>query len=979
MASIKHALNEQYTFDQTLLLALDMETIANAAVIYFESLGAKQVKFIWCTSCPNIAHSQSIPKIDLNEIQVSLLEQACIKNQTAEKIIGATHHTVEVLTVTDEHGASLYFEFDALGADPRQHKQWSQALNNLALRCQSMMQKERLLDDLARLANAEKLQRALFAISDLANSDKDSQEVLHEIHQIVGTLMYANNFLIVRYDNIDESMRFIYFVDSVDEDLPDMDKKMYKQDMPNSLTLAMLQLGSPLHGSTMDVINLINLKRDESLGPDSHDWLGVPMLDRGIVVGGIVLQSYDSAYSFSPEDQTLLTYVAQHISIVLLRRDAHEELEKRVNERTGELQREIIVRQRAEHLQQALFRIAEVSQSSVSMDLFYASVHNIIGELLQAKNFYIAFLTADGQSLEFPYFVDERDKVSGTRTLGHGLTEYVIRTGKPVCLNRSDIDKLEQQGEVIVSGAKSISWIGVPLLVAGNVNGVIALQSYSNDYHYKNEDKELVSFVAVHISNALERRLATENLRIANSELEQRVTERTHELANTNIELRDQITVRERIENALKHETMHDALTGLPNRTQLLERLSSALTNYKDDTRKIFAVLFLDLDRFKVVNDSVGHLVGDQLLIQVAKSIGGCIRAPDLIARLGGDEFAILLENILDQEYVIQIANRIIQTLNIPIRIDGKELFTSVSIGIAIANPRYCNPEELLRDADVAMYRAKESGRKRYALFDEGMHEMAINALELENDLNRALSRNEFLPYYQPITQLRDGEIVGFEALIRWQHPQRGLLKPIDFLAVAAESGNLEAIDWQIYEQACKDFHSISTIGNYISLNVSPAHLREKSFANRFLTMLEHYQVETKYIRLEITEGALLEDPDQVHLCLLHLQAMGVHTFLDDFGTGYSSLSYLHRFPLSGIKIDRSFVSALFKDEVGGSSAIVRSICLMAESLGLAVIAEGIETEEQLEQLCALGLTLGQGYYFSRPISVQELCKQYIA
>lgn len=974
MASSEHALSELNTFDQILLLAFDLEALASASSRYFKHIGAKQFLLVWITVDQEPLHFQTESNTQLNAQQAQLIQQA-YQQKTDAKIISAHHaHKATILTAGENYCFFMLYSFDENADDPQLSMLWLDAQQKLAWSCEAVMQLLHLRSDYERLTKAENLQQALFAISDLANSDKESQVVLQEIHQIVGTLMYADNFLIVRYDHKDESMRFIYFVDSQDDILPDMDKKIYKRDMPNSLTMAMLQRNNPLHGNSLDLVTMLNLKSDESIGPDSHDWLGVPMINNAVVVGGIVLQSYDLDHKFSDEDQALLVYVAQHISIVLQRRDAHDELERRVNERTLELQNEIAVRQRAEQLQQALFRIAEVSQSTVSMDLFYASVHNIVGELLHAKNFYIAFLTADGQGLEFPYFVDEHDKVSGFRKLGHGLTEYVIRNGKPVCLNRNEIDLLAAQGEVTVSGSKSVSWLGVPLLIAGKVNGVITLQSYSHDYQYKNEDKELVSFVAVHISNALERRLANENLRIAYAELEQRVHERTHELANTNVELRDQISVRERIENALKHETLHDALTGLPNRTQLLERLDNALNNYQNDSRRLFAVLFLDLDRFKIVNDSVGHLVGDQLLIQVAKCISSCIRAPDLIARLGGDEFAVLLENIRDQEYVTQIADRIIRALNVPMRIAGKELFTSASIGIAISNKRYHQPEELLRDADVAMYRAKNGGRKRYALFDESLHELAINALELENDLNRALPRNEFMPFYQSITQLHDRKIIGFEALIRWQHPQRGLLKPSEFLSVAGETGNLEAIDWQIYAQACKDFHTLSSKGDYISLNVSPMHLRDKSFAKRFLALLKQSQVETRNIRLEITEGALLEDPEQVHDCLLLLQENGVLTYLDDFGTGYSSLSYLHRFPLAGIKIDRSFVSALFKDEVGGSSAIVRSICLMAESLGLAVIAEGIETEEQLEQLRVLGLTLGQGYYFSRPVSLQEIC-----
>lgn len=914
-----------------------------------------------------------MPDAALTKTQVQLFEQAINQMHYAEKQFDDIMHVAYLLTAVDGSCACLYFEMASQDADPRQDAGWLESIDQLGLRCRSALETERLRHDVQRLASTERLQRALFAISDLSNADQETHAVLQAIHQIVSRLMYADNFFIVRYDKKDESIRFIYFSDSKDSAVPDGNETAYARDMPNSLTLAMLRLGKPVHGPSVDLINSFNFNDDESLGPDSLDWLGVPMMDKAAVVGGIVVQSYDEAYRYSNEDQALLEYVAQHILTVLQRRDAHEDLERRVSARTHELQMEVEARQRGERLQQALFRIAEVSQSSESIDLFYAAVHGIVGELLHAKNFYIAFLSNEGQGLEFPYYVDEHDNAHASRLLSRGLTEYVIRTAKAACFKRSDIDLLEAQGEVIVSGQKSISWLGVPLFIAGKVSGVIALQSYTADYYYKDSDKELVSFVAIHIANALERRLANENLRNAYTDLEQRVIERTHELASTNTELREQITVRERIENSLMHETLHDALTGLPNRTQLQDRLQLALAQYHRDPSKLFAVLFLDLDRFKVVNDSVGHLVGDQLLIQAAKCIGDCIRQPDLIARLGGDEFAIVLENIKDHDYVAQIAERIIRSFNTPMRIAGKELFTSASIGIATIEPRYQKPEELLRDADVAMYRAKANGRNRYAFFDSGLHELAFKALELENDLRKALSRNEFIPHYQPIARLQDGMVVGFEALIRWMHPSRGILYPSDFLEVAAETGNLEAMDWQIYEQVCHDLRTLAAHGSYVSLNVSPVHLRDKSFADRFLAMLDRHQVKPCNIRLEITEGALLEDPEQVHACLLKLKHYGIHTLLDDFGTGYSSLSYLHRFPLTGIKIDRSFVSALLEGEQGGSTAIVRAICLMADSLGLQVIAEGIETDEQRQQLRLLGLMFGQGYLFAVPANLREV------
>ena len=969
---------EPDSFDQTLLWAQDMASLADATLRHFESLGARNTKLVWHTALSEPNDWKSVPATDLSDDDVILIRQARQDGSYAERIGNEILHVAILLTGHQHLWACLCVELDTTAADPRQGQEWQKSLSKLALRSQSVLQTERLRVDVDRLARAERLQRSLFAISDLANSDKETQEVMHDLHQIVGRLMYAENFFIVRYDRSDETMRFIYFVDTHDAMPPDPEEKIYTKDVPNSVTMAMLRYGKPIHGPSSEIIKYLDVHRDESLGPESLDWLGVPMLDHGEVLGGVVVQSYDAEHSYTNEDQALLAYVAQHILTALQRRDAQEELEKRVSERTLELQQEVTVRQRSERLQQALFRIAEVTQSSASMDSFYSSVHKIVSELLHAKNFYIAFISEDGEHLDFPYTADERDALRSRRPIGMGLTEYVIRTAKSALLDRRDIDALEQQGEVTVFGTKSVSWLGVPLFLFGEVKGVIALQSYTLDYHYVELDKELVSFVGVHIANALERRLTNESLHKAYAQLEQRVTERTYELANANNELREQIQVRERMELKLKHETLHDALTGLPNRSHLLGRLGRALGRYHNDASSLFAVLFLDLDRFKIVNDSVGHLVGDELLKEAAKRISSCVREPDLVSRLGGDEFAVVLENIADQEDVIIVADRIIRALSGPMRIAGKELFTSASIGVAIVDARYRNPEELLRDADVAMYRAKASGRKRYSLFDEGLHEIALKTLDLENDLRRALHRHEFQPFYQPIAQLIDGKVIGFEALMRWNHPERGLLAPEEFLEVAEETGNLEAMDWQIYEQVCKDLESLVVMGTYVTMNVPPVHLRDKTFAERFLALMDRHYVKPHSIRLEITEGALLEDPEQVANCLSILKNLGVHTVLDDFGTGYSSLSYLHRFPLSGLKIDRSFVSALQEGEAGGSTAIVRAIRLMADSLGLDVIAEGIETEEQRQQLRLLGLTLGQGYLFARPANLNDVCEKYV-
>ena len=836
---------------------------------------------------------------------------------------------------------------------------------------------QRLRVDVERLGRAERLQRALFAISDLASSGEETRVVLEGLHEIVGRLMYAENFYIVRYSPENDTLRFIYFADSQDPVMPDPNEELPASEMGNSLTLALIRHGKPVLGPSDDVRRQLGVSRDETLGPDSEDWMGVPMVDEGIVRGCVVVQSYDPEWRYTEEDRALLGYVAQHILTALGRREAQEELERRVEERTRELRQQVAERERSERLQAALFRIAELAGRSETIEDFYAEVHGIVSNLLDARNFFIALRTTDGEELDFPYSVDERDEKRPRRRLAKGLTEFVLQTGEPLLVDRDDIHTLVEEGKVQSFGTPSVCWLGVPLQIGGESVGVIAVQSYTPDYLYSSRDQELLSFVSFHIAQALERRQAHASLREAYADLEQRVASRTSELADANRELLDQMAVRERMEHKLKHEAMHDTLTGLPNRSHLLGRMGMVLSRFRYDPTQLFAVLFLDLDRFKVVNDSVGHLVGDELLKEAARRIGRCVRDPDMVARLGGDEFAIVLDFIHTAEDAVAVAERVIRSLAEPMRIAGKELYTSASIGIALVDSRYRSPEELLRDADVAMYRAKATGRQRYALFDEHLHEAALKLLELEGDLRRALQRHEFAPFYQPIVTLSDGALVGFEALMRWQHPVRGTCPPGEYLSIAEETGSLEQIDWQIYDLVCRDVHHHCSGNTYVTLNVSPRHLRAPDFDTRLLELMERRGVKPANVRLEVTEGALLEQPELVQGCLGRLREAGVLTLLDDFGTGYSSLSYLHRFPLHGLKIDRSFVAELRSGESGGSTAIVRAIRLLADSLGMEVIAEGIETEEQRYQLRLLGLTLGQGYLFSRPVSAAETIERH--
>jgi diguanylate cyclase (GGDEF)-like protein len=852
----------------------------------------------------------------------------------------------------------------------REQLAWLGRLGHTRLR--QLAETSRLYEAISRLALAERLQRALYAIAEQAGAEHDMPEMMRSLHAIVSSLMYAENFYIVLHDATNDTIRFPYYVDTVDTDPPPPDQDMPLQEMLHSLTWNLLQEGRPMMGSIEELERQLG-ERFVLVGPTCEHWLGVPLLRAGRVVGGIVVQSYRADTHYSRHDLELLNYVAQHVQTALERREAHLELGRRVTDRTAALReanrvlrQQVLQRQRGERLQAALFRIAELANTSISLDHFYAAVHQAISGLLYARNFYIALVDEETNSLTFPYSVDEVDNVRPPRAHGRGATEYVLRHGRPLLAFPTDIDRLVEAGEIAHFGTRSVCWLGVPLVWGDKVMGVLALQSYSIEHNYHERDQELLTFVSYHVANALQRRYADSSLKQAYAGLERRVTERTRALALANRDLREQIAERERVERRLKYETLHDSLTGLPNRTLLLQRLEQAMQRYTANPAEQFAVLFIDLDRFKVINDSVGHLVGDDLLFQVGGRIRACLKTRDVVARLGGDEFAVLLEGIADTSKAMVVAERIIVELQTPFRLGTKEIFTSASIGITLSSPHYSQPEELLRDADAAMYNAKDGGRHRAAMFDERLRRQALSLLDMESDLRHALSRNEFVPFYQPIVELADGRVAGYEALLRWHHPQRGLLLPQDFLLIAEDCGCAEAIDWHIFEQVCKQGMKLIGAEGFISINVSGRHFRLPDLDQKLLALFERYAVPTHCIRIEVTERALLENPNQVKQMLQNLRSHGVGIALDDFGTGYSSLSYLHQYPFETLKIDRSFITELPTDDQETQGlALVRAIQVLADSLQMKVIAEGIEEESQRQALMKVGCRYGQGFLFA--------------
>jgi diguanylate cyclase (GGDEF)-like protein len=485
-----------------------------------------------------------------------------------------------------------------------------------------------------------------------------------------------------------------------------------------------------------------------------------------------------------------------------------------------------------------------------------------------------------------------------------------------------------------------------------------------------------VDEVLARVKHQLMLRNAHQEIHRLNSALEQRVQQRTMELELANQELTYEVAERKRAQEQLVYDALHDSLTGLPNRNLFLERAQTVLDRLATEPLGKFAVLFIDLDRFKIINDSLGHMVGDRLLVAIAKLLANCLRPCDTVARLGGDEFTILLSNIQTEGDAIAIAERIQSELDAPFDVEGHTVFTSASIGIAFGAETYGETVDLLRDADIAMYHAKEQGKARYAIFDPCMYQRTLQLLQLERDLRKAIENHEFILYYQPIVSLVTGQIAGFEALIRWQHPERGFISPQEFIPIAEDTGLIVPLgDWVLREacQQLKQWQETLPAAEHlrVSVNLASKQIQESDFIEKVDRVLAETGLDGQFLRLELTESMLMERTNEIIEMLTQVRHRHILLSIDDFGTGYSSLSYLHRFPVSTLKIDRSFVTQMTIDNE--SFEIARTVVTLAHALSLDVIAEGVETPEQVTQLRRLGCEFGQGYLFSKPLSTAAI------
>ncbi|MFT7199340.1 MAG: diguanylate cyclase (GGDEF)-like protein [Glaciecola sp.] len=820
---------------------------------------------------------------------------------------------------------------------------------------------------------AEKIQKALFEISELASSVSSLDRLYKAVHDIVSDFMNADNFYVAFFDPSDKNVDFAYFVDELDEEVISL--VPYERIM-GGITGYILKNGKSLVMTKENTDFVLQETGIEMLGTPPVDLIGVPLKRNADVIGAMVVQSYNDDVRYSPEDFEVLSFISQHIVTTVDRVKSREVTERTIRDRTkqlrsinDDLQEEILERQKVESLQTALFEISELSASlDDDVPRFYSKLHDILARLISAPNCFVAVLNKDKDKLTFPYLSDELHDSVDERPLGLGLTEYIIRRGQATLIDNSKILALAEEGEVDVTVAQNMmehnnSWLGSPLVIDGEVQGVIAVQTYGKLENYNHKDLEILRFVSHHIAVAMERRKSAEALKEYNLQLTNKVHERTEELNQTNEYLKKQIEQRKEIELKLIHDAHHDALTDLPNRVMFNSRLELAIANKKRHPENQFAVLFIDLDRFKVINDTLGHHAGDEFLVEVGQRVALCKRGHDLLARLGGDEFVILLDNFENIKSVEEVASRIINSVSMPFTLDGKEMFSGASIGIAHLDNNYMSADEVLRDADAAMYHAKGLGRGRYVSFDKSMREKLLEDIQLESQFRKTLKDKGFDCVLQPVVKLEDESLLYFECTLQWHDETFGKINREHFWKIAEQCGITVELNQFLLDGAIgllRQWKNDPECAHQrIGLSLSVEHLMQKDLVQELITRVKESGFGANKLLLQFSESALSNRSQYILPSIKKLKRHGFSLILDNFGSGSASLNYLFSYPFEFIKIDERFIQSFTRSEK--SLRFIESVILVAEKVGLIVIAEGISSKSKLEGLKGLGCEYGQG------------------
>ncbi|MDX3775701.1 diguanylate cyclase [Chromatiaceae bacterium AAb-1] len=830
-----------------------------------------------------------------------------------------------------------------------------------------------------RYKQAYIIQGALLKLSELASTIGDMKDFYPAIHKMVSELLHAENFYVVFYDSDTDYYSLQYFSDEKDQQIIE---QVPSAAFSSGLTGYVARTCKPLLCDAKEFAELVKFGEIQAQGSPCNHWMGIPLCRGQQVIGVMVIQSYHADYRYDAEDLALFSSIGGHTVTAIDRVKSRELLEQTVRQRTRQLQsinqslqKEIKERSNAEQLQAALYRISELTASSSDMSSFYRSVHHLLCGMMPAENCYIALLDQQRAKLTFPFYLDLYSPPARERPLGRGFTEYVIRRGDACLINPDEAEKLISNGEIQRARSDSdspvrysSSWLGAPLIIDQQVIGVIALQSYDQAYSYSDYELSILRFVSQHIAVAIQRKLTTEQQKQHQEELERKVFESTRELRQTNLFLRLQVEERKKAEQKLFFEANHDALTGLANRQMFLQQLRQQFALSKRQPQLKFALLFIDLDRFKLINDSLGHHVGDAFLVETSKRLQSIVREHDLVARLGGDEFVVLLNNLHDETDAEEIAERIIEKVRQPYYLHGQYVYSGASVGIATLQPLYSKAEALLRDADAAMYQAKSLGRNRFVIFNDTMREQMLQALSMEQVLQQALEQQQFTAVYEPVLCGQARNLMGYEVHTQWQHPEYGL--QYNFHDYAKQAGVLPQIEQFILQQACCQLNQSDPDSGLLTLRLSLQHLSTPDLFESLRQQLNKLD-DKRRLCLAFSEQDMLQCSEAIQLHLFQLKQQGILLALHHFAAETAPLGLLMQQLFDFVKLDATFCRTLPRNEQK------RQLLLLLQNLALnykfRLLADGVDSAELLNLLLAEGCCFMQGKYVGQLFSAQQL------